>query len=45
MSSLDPSNLKEAFHLLGNVLEHENAEPVRLVAVGGAALLATGVIS
>lgn len=45
MADLNQSRLEKALHLLGEYLAYDRAEPVRLLVVGGSALLASGVIS
>ena len=45
MAELNQSRLEEALHLLGEYLAYDRAEPVRLLVVGGSALLASGLIS
>lgn len=42
---MDRDILEEALSLLGDILEAENAEPLHLVASGGAAMVVTGRVS
>ena len=45
MSRIEPVTLDQALHALSAFLEADNADPERLVVIGGSALIALGIVS
>jgi len=45
MSRIEPDTLDQALHALSAFLEADNADPERLVVIGGSALIALGIVS